>query len=68
MLLMQMDATQTNGANKMTEQYRINYATQEIHEIDEDGDAYIFLCSFYEIGATSKNRESTIIRKIENWK
>ena len=52
----------------MTEQYRINYATQEIHKINADEDAYEFLCTFDEIGATSKNRESTIIRKIEDWR
>lgn len=52
----------------MTDQYRINYATEEIHELNDEEDAYEFLCSFSQIGATRRNRESTIIRKIEEWK
>ena len=52
----------------MEEQYRINYQTEDVHEFSEEHDAYLFLCTFYQIGATRKNRESTIIRKIEAWK
>lgn len=47
--------------------YRIDYAYETISEINSDGEAYEFLCSFYEIGATKKNRESTIVKKIEAW-
>lgn len=48
-----------------TEQYRIDRSTGKIYELD--GDAYVFLCTFWQIGATSSNRDKTIIRKIEEW-
>jgi hypothetical protein len=56
------------GDRKMSEQYRIDYSTGQIFELNEDKDAYLFLCTFLQIGATSSNLESTIIRKIEEWK
>lgn len=50
------------------ERYRINYQTGEIHELNAEENAYEFLCTFHQIGAIGSNRESTVIRKIEEWK
>lgn len=47
------------------EKYRIDYATSQIFELNTDDNAYDFLCTFNQIGATNKNKESTIVRKIE---
>ena len=48
--------------------FRIDRSTGQIYELNNDGDAYEFLCTFYQIGAESRNRDSTIISKIEAWK
>ena len=45
-------------------EYRIDYQTQTIYRYCPDAKAYLFLCNFLSIGATRKNREDTILKKI----
>lgn len=52
----------------MHDKYRINYGTEEIHEIDAEESAYVFLCDFYQIEATIIDNESVIVEKIDRWK
>ena len=49
------------------EKYRIDWACESIYKYSEHHDAYIYLCSFYTVGATRSNRKSTVIKKVENW-
>ena len=51
-----------------TDKYRIDRQTGNIYELNSDGSAYLYICAFFQIGATAKNRDSTIIKKIEAWK
>ena len=47
--------------------YRIDKSTESVFEYSSKHNAYMFLCSFFQIGANRKNREATIIRKVEDW-
>lgn len=49
------------------ENYRIDRAYETVYEWNENENAYVFLCTFFEIGATSRNRDKTIIKKIKEW-
>jgi len=51
-----------------TNRYRIDRSTGTIYEINDEKDTYYFLCTFSQIGATSRNRDKTIEKKIEDWK
>jgi hypothetical protein len=49
----------------MNTKYRIDKAYGKIYkEFDND---YLFLCSFYQIGAKSSMRDSTILRLVDEW-
>jgi hypothetical protein len=46
-------------------QYRIDKSTETIYEYDESQNAYMYLTNFISIGATWRNRESTIVKKLQ---
>jgi len=47
--------------------YRIDWACECVYELNTGMNAYTYLCSFHQIGAVRKNRETTVIKKIEKW-
>ncbi len=51
----------------MCEEYRIDRAYGIIYRLNGNKSAYLFLCTFEQISAECKNRDSTIIKKINAW-
>ena len=54
--------------NMQTDQYRIDRACHTVYEYSAEHKAYLYLCNFLSIGARGRNRDKTIIKKIEEWK
>jgi len=48
-------------------EYRIDREYNKVFIYDQSLAGYVFLCSFWEIGATSLNRDKTIVKKIETF-
>jgi hypothetical protein len=51
--------------NKMTTEYRIDKAYEKIYK--ETDNCYLFLCSFYQIGAKASMRDKTILKLVDEW-
>lgn len=45
--------------------YRINYQNETIYKFSAEHNAYLYFGSFAQYNVARKNRESTIIRRIE---
>ena len=52
----------------MQDQYRLDRAYGKVYEYSDDHRAYLYLCSFCTVGASARNRDKTIVKKIEEWK
>ena len=48
--------------------YRFDRRYEKVYEWDEQSGAYVFLCTFWQIGAIQRNKDETIIKRIEEWK
>ena len=51
-----------------TDQYKIDRACHTVYEYSAEHKADLYLCNFLSIGARGRNRDKTIIKKIEEWK
>ena len=51
--------------NENVTNYRIDRAYEKIYELNEKGDAYYFLCSFYQIGVSARDSDNKIVTTIK---
>ena len=51
-----------------TEKYKIDRAYHTVYEYSAEHKAYLYLCNFLSIDARGRNRDKTIIKKIEKWR
>jgi len=58
---------ETKRGDKMSE-YVIDRQYEKVYEYNKNSNCNEYLCNFYSIDAHYKNRDKTIISKIENWK
>jgi len=54
--------------NMQTEKYKIDRAYHTVYEYSAEHKAYLYLCNFLSIDARGRNRDKTIIKKIEEWR
>jgi len=52
----------------MQDKYEIDRAYGKVYEYSQQHRAHLFLCTFFQLGATPRNRDKTIIKLIERWK
>ena len=67
------DNNETEAETKETEimqtdEYKIDRAYHTVYEYSAEHKAYLYLCNFLSIDARGRNRDKTIIKKIEKWK